>query len=246
MTSALAHRLLECFCRSVPHPYRLFEQGVDQLLSDCGKTLLDVGCGRTVHVLPNYQHSAARTIGAQLVEITDLHLGIEAHSADFARLRLHETSVDLMRSRIVFGFLVDPECESREFARALTPGDEVVLLTADIWDCGTLVAPPGAHTPSRPLRQGRPAVRQKRHLLRRPCGRCSAGREASGGGQRLRGGRLRLLDSVLKLPGRQRTAIHYRTRTRGVDLAPRMTELPARVNHGQVGQSRQSGAGSGR
>ena len=139
--TALSDRLLEKYYRGVPHPYRLFEQRVEQHVATGGVTvLMDAGCGRTVPVLRQYLGRVPRLIGVELVDFTDVPSGIETYNADLGRLPLDDGSVDLIMSRSVFEHLTDPEAVYREFARVLRPGGRVVFLTANMWDYGTLVA----------------------------------------------------------------------------------------------------------
>ena len=139
--TAMSDRLLERYYRGVPHPYRLFEQRVDQLVSAGGvAVLMDAGCGRTVPVLRKYLGRVPRLIGVELVDFTDVPQGIETYAADLGRLPLDDASVDLIMSRSVFEHLTDPGAVYREFARVLRPGGRVVFLTANMWDYGTLVA----------------------------------------------------------------------------------------------------------
>lgn len=140
MTSALAHRLLERWYADVPHPYRLFERRIDELMGQGTRVLLDAGCGRTVPVLRKYLGRAERLIGIELVEFTDVPPGIETHNADLGSLPLEDASVDLIVSRSVFEHLTDPDAVYLEFGRVLRPGGRVVFLTANMWDYGTLVA----------------------------------------------------------------------------------------------------------
>lgn len=140
MTATLSQRLLERFYRDVPHPYRLFERHVDGLLEGGHKVLLDAGCGRTVPVLRKYLGRAARLIGVELVEFTDVPPGIETHNADLGALPLPDGCVDVIMSRSVFEHLTDPGAVYREFARVLRPGGRIVFLTANMWDYGTLAA----------------------------------------------------------------------------------------------------------
>lgn len=121
------------------HPYREFEQRVDELLAK-GDVLLDAGCGRTVPVLRQYLGRASRLIGVELVDFTDVPPGIETHNANLAQLPLASNSVDLIISRSVFEHLQDPSAVYQEFFRVLRPGGAVVFLTANMWDYGTLVA----------------------------------------------------------------------------------------------------------
>lgn len=137
--SALAERLLERHYADREHPYRSFEKRVESLLAPQA-VLLDAGCGRTVPVLRKFQGRAARLIGVELVEFTDVPPGIETHNADLAHLPLPDASVDLVMSRSVFEHLTDPDAVYREFARVLRPGGAIVFLTANMWDYGTLVA----------------------------------------------------------------------------------------------------------
>ncbi len=139
-SSVLAQRLLEKYYAGVPHPYRLFEQRVDQYLGCGDKVLLDAGCGRTVPVLRRYQGKATRLIGVELVEFTDVPDGIETYNADLATLPLSDASVDVIMSRSVFEHLTDPASVYREFARVLKPGGRLIFLTANMWDYATLVA----------------------------------------------------------------------------------------------------------
>ena len=139
--TAMADRLLDRFYRGVPHPYRLFEQRVDGLVSRGGvQALVDAGCGRTVPVLRKYLGRVPRLIGVELVDFTEVPGGIETYNANLATLPLPSSSVDLIMSRSVFEHLSDPAAVYREFARVLRPGGRVVFLTANMWDYGTLVA----------------------------------------------------------------------------------------------------------
>jgi SAM-dependent methyltransferase len=135
----LAERLLQKHYADSPHPYRVYENTVDGLLAS-GDTLLDAGCGRTAPVLQKYRGRAARLIGVELVEFTDVPEGIETYNADLASLPLPDASIDLIMSRSVFEHLADPSAVYREFSRVLRPGGAVVFLTANMWDYGTLVA----------------------------------------------------------------------------------------------------------
>lgn len=135
----LSEKLLKKYYRSEDHPYRQYERRVDALLRS-DSVLMDAGCGRTVPVLRGYLGRAARLIGVEIVEFTDVPEGIETYSADLGRLPLDDASVDLIMSRSVFEHLSDPESVYREFARILRPGGQVVFLTANMWDYGTLVA----------------------------------------------------------------------------------------------------------
>lgn len=137
--TALAEKLLRKYYRDSEHPYSLFEERVGQLLRP-DSVLLDAGCGRTVPVLRKFQGRAARLIGVELVDFTDVPPGIETHNSDLARLPLADASVDLIMSRSVFEHLVDPDSVYREFSRVLKPGGRLVFLTANLWDYGTIVA----------------------------------------------------------------------------------------------------------
>jgi SAM-dependent methyltransferase len=53
---------------------------------------------------------------------------------------LADASVDLIISRSVFEHLVDPAAVYAEMARVLRPGGNLLFLTANMWDYGTLVA----------------------------------------------------------------------------------------------------------
>ena len=135
----LSQHLLNKHYADSPHPYRVFEQRVDDLLKP-GATLLDAGCGRTAPVLKKYLGRAGRLIGVEVVDFTDVPAGIETYSADLARLPLPDACIDLIMSRSVFEHLADPQAVYKEFRRVLRPGGAVVFLTANMWDYGTLVA----------------------------------------------------------------------------------------------------------
>jgi SAM-dependent methyltransferase len=137
--TALAERLLRKHYADSLHPYRVYENTVDALLSP-RSTLMDAGCGRTAPVLKKYRGRADRLIGVELVEFTDIPEGIETYNADLARLPLPDACIDLIMSRSVFEHLTEPAAVYREFARVLRPGGAVVFLTANMWDYGTLVA----------------------------------------------------------------------------------------------------------
>lgn len=137
--SELATRLLEKYYGASPHPYKLFEQAVDSALRP-ESVLLDAGCGRTVPVLRKFSGRAARLIGVELVEFTDVPEGIEAHRADLSAVPVPDASVDVIMSRSVFEHLDDPAAVYAEFARILKPGGRLIFLTANMWDYATLVA----------------------------------------------------------------------------------------------------------
>lgn len=137
--SPLSEKLLRKYYSNSLHPYRIYKQRVNSLLKTTD-TLLDAGCGRTVPDLINYLGKAKRLIGVELVEFTEVPLGIETYNADLAQIPLPDASIDLIMSRSVFEHLTDPESVYKEFARILRPGGSVVFLTANMWDYGTLVA----------------------------------------------------------------------------------------------------------
>jgi SAM-dependent methyltransferase len=136
-----ANRLLAKYYTGVPHPYRLFEQRVQAMIDQGGvDTLLDAGCGRSVPVLRKFLGKTRRLIGVDLVAFTDVPAGIEVHNTDLGKLPLADDCVDLIISRSVFEHLSDPQAVYREFSRVLRPGGQVVFLTANMWDYGTLIA----------------------------------------------------------------------------------------------------------
>lgn len=137
--SKLAETLQRKYYGDSVHPYQIYEQRVQQLLSPDG-TLLDAGCGRSVPVLRKFLGRAQRLIGVELVSFTDVPPGMETYNADLAQIPVADASVDLIMSRSVFEHLTDPDSVYREFARILRPGGAVVFLTANMWDYGTAVA----------------------------------------------------------------------------------------------------------
>lgn len=138
--SSLAVRLRDRFYDNDAHPYRIFDKRATALLRGSTDTLLDAGCGRTVPVLRRFLGKAGRLIGVELVEFTDVPLGIETYNTDLAHLPLADASVDLIISRSVFEHLTDPEAVYRELSRVLKPGGRILFLTANLWDYGTMVA----------------------------------------------------------------------------------------------------------
>ncbi len=137
--TALAEQLLRKYYTGSIHPYKLFERAVESRLS-ARTVLLDAGSGRTVPVLRQYLGRAARLIGIELVEFTDVPPGIETYNTDLAHLPLPDGVVDIIMSRSVFEHLADPAAVYREFSRVLRPGGVIIFLTANMWDYGTLVA----------------------------------------------------------------------------------------------------------
>ncbi|MCC6198200.1 MAG: class I SAM-dependent methyltransferase [Burkholderiales bacterium] len=137
--SPLAESLLQRYYADAVHPYRLFERTVDALVRE-DSVLLDAGCGRTVPVLRKYLDRARTLIGVDLVEFTDVPVGIRTYKADLARMPVAGGSVDVVMSRSVFEHLVEPDRVYAELGRVLRPGGHVVFLTANMWDYGTLVA----------------------------------------------------------------------------------------------------------
>jgi len=137
--SKLAAWLQKKFYGGAVHPNRLFENQVDAFLTP-GTVLLDAGSGRTVPVLRGYRGRAARLIGVELVEFTEVPDGIECISADLSAVPLPDNSIDLIMSRSVFEHIENPEAVYSELARLLKPGGRLVFLTANLWDYGTLVA----------------------------------------------------------------------------------------------------------
>ncbi len=137
--SELAHRMLARFYADAEHPYRHFDAEVARHL-DPAATLLDAGCGRTVPVLRNYLGRAARLIGVELVDFTDVPPGIETYQANLTRMPVSPASVDVVMSRSVFEHLDDPAAVYGEIARVLKPGGRCVFLTANMWDYATLIA----------------------------------------------------------------------------------------------------------
>lgn len=136
----LADRLLHKYYANSAHPYRVLEQRVDAAVYAGARTLLDAGCGRAVPVLRKYLGRTDRLIGVELVAFTDVPEGIETYNADLGHLPLESSCVDLIMSRSVFEHLTDPAPVYREFARVLRPGGRAIVLTANMWDYGTLCA----------------------------------------------------------------------------------------------------------
>jgi SAM-dependent methyltransferase len=137
--TALSDKLLFRYYNRKEHPYNLFEQRINSLLTD-NSTLLDAGCGRTAPVLSKYLGRAKRLIGIELVDFVDVPETIETYKTNLANIPIEDSSVDLIMSRSVFEHLQDPESVYKEFSRILKPGGKVIFLTANMWDYGTLVA----------------------------------------------------------------------------------------------------------
>jgi ubiquinone/menaquinone biosynthesis C-methylase UbiE len=91
-------------------------------------------------VLRKYIGRAARLIGVEIVDFSDVPQGIETHSSDLAKIPLPDACIDLIMSRSVFEHLSNPQAVYNEFSRVLRPGGSVVFLTANMWDYGTLIA----------------------------------------------------------------------------------------------------------
>lgn len=138
--SPLAIRLRDRHYANDAHPNRIFEQRIEACLKGSTHVMLDAGCGRSAPVLRKYLGRIERLIGVDMVDFQDVPEGIEAYNADLAALPLPDASVDLVISRSVFEHLVDPASVYRELARVLRPGGQIVFLTANMWDYGTMVA----------------------------------------------------------------------------------------------------------
>ena len=137
--TALAEKLLNKYYGGTPHPYRIFENRVAELVGP-DTVLLDAGCGRTAPVLSKFLGRVARPIGIEVVDFVDVPEGIETHTADLATIPLSASTVDVGMSRSVFEHLVRPEAVYAELFRVLRPGGTVVFLTANMWDYATLIA----------------------------------------------------------------------------------------------------------
>lgn len=137
---SLAIQLRDRFYDSDAHPYRVFEREAAALIGPQTRVLLDAGCGRRAPVLRKYIGRVPRLIGVEIVDFVDVPDAIETYKADLAALPLEDASVDLVISRSVFEHLTNPESVYAELARVLRPGGQILFLTANLWDYGTMVA----------------------------------------------------------------------------------------------------------
>jgi SAM-dependent methyltransferase len=121
------------------HPYKTFEAEVESHLAP-GKTLLDVGCGRTAPVLKKYEGRGLTLIGIDMVEFTEPVAGIELVQCDMSETRLPASSVDVVMARSVMEHVTDPTAAYGEMHRILRPGGVFIFLTANAWDYASVVA----------------------------------------------------------------------------------------------------------
>jgi ubiquinone/menaquinone biosynthesis C-methylase UbiE len=135
----LAQKLLRRYYSTHEHPYRVFERRVNEYATP-STVLLDAGAGRTAPILTKYLGRVARLIAVDVVDFRDVDSRIECHKSDISRIPLPDASVDLIMARSVFEHLSDPGTVYAEFRRVLRPGGRVVVLTANLWDYGSIAA----------------------------------------------------------------------------------------------------------
>ena len=116
------------------------------------KAGMEIG-GHTVRhpilcALPDGEAEAEIAAGkAQLESVIDTSVDVMAYpngepgrDYDGRHVALSSDSVDLIMSRSVFEHLVEPQAVYAEFARVLRVGGKAIVLTANMWDYGTLAA----------------------------------------------------------------------------------------------------------
>jgi len=137
--SPMAERLRQRYFGNDKHPYRIFEEQVESLLTPRA-TLLDVGCGRTAPVLRKFAGRAGRLVGIDVIEFENTPGDLELHRGDAANINLPSGSVDVIMARSVMEHLTDPVGAFREMHRVLAPGGSLVFLTANLWDYASIIA----------------------------------------------------------------------------------------------------------
>lgn len=137
----LTHHLLAKYYSGKLHPYKIFQSKVEDLITSGAEIILDAGCGRTASLLKELSPKPRMLIGMDLIAFDDpMSENIHLINADVSRIPLADCSVDCICSRSVFEHLVNPRAAYAEMYRVLKPGGYLVILTANMWDYGTLMA----------------------------------------------------------------------------------------------------------
>ena len=121
-------------------PYGEYEDKILNFLSE-GKTLLDVGCGRTFPMAQKWLESDAKVFGLDPVIEPDLCLPEVNAVKGFAdKVDCPDQFFDLIVSCAVLEHLENPEIVFKEFYRLLKPRGRAILLTPSKYDYVSLIA----------------------------------------------------------------------------------------------------------
>jgi len=134
-----AEHLIEKYYPSEEHPYRLFEDRVRNLLSS-DSVLLDAGCGRGAGRLQRLAPLARLGIGIDLIDFQRPASALLLVKANLEQIPLQSCSVNIVMSVSVMEHLRDPLAAYREIHRVLKPGGNLLFLTPNLWDYGSLTA----------------------------------------------------------------------------------------------------------
>jgi len=121
-------------------PYAEYEHLILSSLSP-GKTILDVGCGRTFPMASKWLDPGASVYGVDPIIDADAMLpGVTALKGGAEKIDCPDNSFDLIVSCAVLEHLENPLDVFKEFYRLLKPGGKAVLLTPSKYDYVSIVA----------------------------------------------------------------------------------------------------------
>ncbi len=137
----LTNHLMKKYYAGRPHPYRIFQSRVENIIQTGAQTILDAGCGRSAMLLRELTPQPRMLIGMDLVAFEGIpSQNIFLINGDVSRIPLRDCTIDCIYSRSVFEHLVNPCAVYKDMYRVLKPGGRLVILTANIWDYATLMA----------------------------------------------------------------------------------------------------------
>lgn len=121
-------------------PYAEYENLIASYLAQ-GKSILDVGCGRTFPLAEKWLATGARVFGLDpVIDDSCLPLGVTGVKSGAEKVDLPDEIFDLIVSCAVLEHLEFPQVVFSEFYRLLKPGGRVVLLAPSKYDYVSLAA----------------------------------------------------------------------------------------------------------